>query len=178
MNRARAMGRWVLAVTSLPLMVACSLPHHPQGETPKAAPAFRSLKDLSGYLEWIDRAGTGELAREYDGLGASHDGRRPGDTALRLALLLAQPEMPYHDDAAAVRVLQEWEASGQGNVDSAIREFARWLRHQLGERARLNAGLEDALLRARDEKKRAEACRDKLDALKTMEKSLIERDRR
>ncbi len=140
-----------------------------------SAPAGAS-DELPALLDRFSRASPGELKREYEALASLPEAKQGGDVRLRLALLLAQPGLPFRDDAAALRVLQEWE-NGQTQADPAHKAFVRWLRAMLGERVRLAGSLEDAGARLREEKKRAEVCKDKLEAIKSMERSLIERDR-
>mgnify|MGYP000860831361 CR=1 FL=1 len=151
----------------------------PQIQTaPPALPVVTSAADdVMELLDRIGRASPGELAREYDALSAIPEPDRAGGSMVRLALLLSQPGLPFRDDAAALRVLQEWEKR-QPEADLALKSFVRWLRGMLTERNRLAGNLEEAGARARDEKKRAEACKDKLEAIKDMEKSLLERDKR
>ncbi len=143
---------------------------------PPPPPAPKPVEELATYLERIGGASPGELAREYESLAVLPEGQREPGILLRLGLLLSQPGLPFRDDAAALRVLMEWE-SRQAGADPAVKAFVRWLRTQLGERTRLTAGLDETILRAREEKKRADVCKDKLEALKNMEKSLIERDK-
>lgn len=132
--------------------------------------------ELLALLDRIGRASPGELLREYETLAAAPEPVRGGNGQLRLALLLSQPGLPFRDDAAALRVLQAWE-NGQVHADPALKTFVHWLRAMLGERAKLAGGLEEAGAKLRDEKKRSEVCKDKLEAIKNMERSLIERDK-
>lgn len=153
-------------------------PPEPAPQIQVVSPTLPSAADdVMELLDRVSRASPGELAREYDALAAIPDPDRGGSSMLRLALLLSQPGLPFRDDAAALRVLQEWEKR-QPAADPALKAFVRWLRGMLTERNRLAGNLEEAGVRARDEKKRAEACKDKLEAIKDMERSLLERDKR
>ncbi|MEW6677195.1 MAG: hypothetical protein AB1421_04680 [Pseudomonadota bacterium] len=124
----------------------------------------------------MSRTPASELGRVLEALKALPESQRDGPTSLRLALLLGQPGLPFRDDAAARKLVQDW-LFREPTADPGLLAFAHWYRAQLGERGRLAAGLEEAGMRAREEKKRADACKDKLEALKNMEKSLIERDK-
>ncbi len=132
--------------------------------------------DVLELMDRFSRASPAELVREYDALAAIPDQSRGGTAQLRLSLLLSQPGLPFRDDAAALRVLQEWEKR-QPAAEPALKAFVRWMRAMLGERNRLAGNLDEAGARMREEKKRAEVCREKLEAIKNMEKSLIERDK-
>ena len=149
-------------------------PERPVFILPPALPS--AADDVMELIDRFGRASPLELSKEYDALNAIPSPDRGGTSQLRLALLLSQPGLPFRDDAAALRVLQEWEKR-QPAADPALKSFVRWLRSMLGERVRLAGNLEDCGNKLRDEKKRAEACKEKLDALKDMEKSLIERDK-
>lgn len=141
---------------------------------PLALPS--AADDVMELIDRFGRASPAELSKEYDILIAIPDPDRGGTSLLRLALLLSQSGLPFRDDAAAVRVLQEWEKR-QPAADPALKSFVHWLRGMLGERIRLAGNMEECGNKLRDEKKRAETCKDKLDAIKDMEKSLIERDK-
>lgn len=159
-----------------PPPVADQAVKEPAPRLPPLPPPPSPVDTLAALLDQLGGASPGELAREYERLALIPEPSRGPDALLRLALLLSQPGLPFRDDAAAARVLQEWETR-QVEADPAIKGFVRWLRGQLGERNRLTSGLDETILRAREEKKRADVCKDKLEALKNMEKSLIERDK-
>lgn len=160
----------------VPVPVAPKLPETPQVRI--AAPVLPSVADdVMELLDRIGRATPAELAKEYDALTAIPERDRVSSSQLRLALLLSQPGLSFRDDAAALRVLQEWERR-QPAAHPSSKSFVRWLRGMLMERNRLAGSLEEAVVRARDEKKRADVCKDKLEAIKDMEKSLLERDKR
>lgn len=149
-------------------------PSQPQLVLPPALPS--AADDILELMDRFSRASPAELAREYDALAAIPEATRGGNSLLRLSLLLSQPGLPFRDDAAALRVLQEWEKR-QPAAEPALKAFVRWMRAMLGERARLAGALDDAGARLREERKRAEVCKEKLEAIKNMEKSLIERDK-
>lgn len=165
----------------LVLMTGCQS-MRPEGGTPDngemepIATQPSATDELLALLERFGRASPGELMREYEALAATPEPTRGGDALLRLALLLSQPGLPFRDDAAALRVLQVWE-SRQANADPTRKTFVRWLRAMLGERVRLAGSLDETGVRLREEKKRADVCKDKLEAIKSMERSLIERDK-
>lgn len=176
-------GHALLAMLSAVIMAGCGTMRSsdsPSGgvfEDPTMEAAARgAIDELFALLDRFSRASPGELAREYESLAAMPEQKRGGDVRVRLALLLSQPGLPFRDDAAASRVLQEWE-SRQALAPPALKAFVHWLRAMLSERAKLAGGLEDAGARLREEKKRTDLCKDKLEAIKNMERSLIERDK-
>lgn len=181
MSKGRITVQVALWALMLELLAGCgALPRQTaSGEkqaTPVPVAVPSPVEDLAGFIEHMARTPPGEQARVLDALKALPEGQRDGPTSLRLALLLGQPGMPFRDDGAARKLIQDWLAR-EPEADSGLRAFALWYRAQLVERGRLGTGLEEVSLRAREEKRRADACQDKLEALKKMEKSLIERDK-
>jgi hypothetical protein len=179
LSKGRITVRVVLSVLMLGALAGCGLqPRQPdQPGTPvPAVPTLTPVEDLAGFIEHMGRTPASELARVLEALKALPEAQRDGPTTLRLALLLGQPGLPFRDDAAARKLVQDW-LFREPAADPGLLAFAHWYRAQLGERGRLAAGMDEAGLRAREEKKRADACKDKLEALKNMEKSLIERDK-
>jgi hypothetical protein len=136
---------------------------------PQATPT-----ELLAFQDRLNRAAPTELTKQYNALNAIPAQSRNDGQVLELALLLSQPGFPMRNDAAALQLLQDREARKPS--DSTLVPFVRWLRAALQERVRLAASAEDAASQLRDEKKRADACNDKLQAIRKMEDSLIERN--
>jgi len=152
----------------------------PQATQPPSVMQFPLSSPADDVVELLGRFGAAspaELVREYEALAAITEPNRGGASQLRLALLLSQPGLPFRDDAAALRVWLEWERR-QPAADPALKSFVRWQKGMLTDRIRLAAALDESSARLREEKKRADVCNDKLEAIKQMEKSLIERDKR
>lgn len=161
------------------LLVGCKALPPGQPTPPEPEAGTVSVDTVDTLLTMLDRfshASPGELLREYEAL-AAQEPKSAADGQLRLALLLSQPGLPFRDDAAALRVLQAWEKR-QTRPDPGVAGFVRWLRAMLGEQLRVAGAMDETGIRLREERKRAEACRDKLEAIKSMERSLIERDKR
>lgn len=182
MNKPRWPGR--IGGLLVVLLTGCAsqpamLPSPPATQPPPVAqpPLSSAADDVMELLGRLGGATPAELAREYDALAAIPEPNRGGTSLLRLALLLSQPGLSFRDDAAALRVLQEWERR-QPAADPAQKSFVHWQKGMLTERIRLAAALDEGSARLREERKRADACNDKLEAIKQMEKSLIERDKR
>lgn len=131
--------------------------------------------ELFAFQDRLNRAAPAELAKQYNALNAIPAQSRNDGQVLELALLLSQPGFAMRNDATALQLLQEREARLPS--DSTLAPFVRWLRNALQERVRLAASADDAATQLRDEKKRADACNDKLQAIRKMEDSLIERNR-
>ena len=97
---------------------------------------------------------------------------------LRLATLLASLPEPLHDDARAAELLEpiaDASAPGYGR-------FAAWLASQVAEHARLSRELGRAArerqLGEKERDKREEALRQQLEALRGIERGILEREER
>src|SRR5690606_1447328 len=105
-----------------------------------------------------------EQRRELNGANQAY-GREPSQLArLRLAMLLCLPGTAIADDGRALGLLEPMAAGTAGPAGAAagpLRRFAGLLHAQVGERVR--------------EQKRSAQLREQLDALKAMERSLMER---
>jgi len=91
---------------------------------------------------------------------------------LRVATLLATLPPPLRDDARAAELLEgmaDARAPGPGRV-------AALLAVQLAERQRLSRELERATRDARERDKREEALRQQLEALRSIERGILERE--
>lgn len=145
---------------------------------------FTPVETLLAYQNHISRLSQADLNREYNAIPTAPD--LDGTRELRFALLLSAPGAPFRDDRSARRLLQEWEkaqpapvASDPQPAQSAhLRDFVRWWGATLQEQIRLQSALDASQAKAQDESKRAGLCQDKLDAIRDMEKSLLERDKR
>lgn len=179
------MKRLIPALLALVAMAGCdSLPvAQPSPGGPSDVREFPAVtpsptEDLLAVLDLLAGASPAELAREYDALAAVPEPNRSTGSLLRLALLQAQPGLPFRDDASALRSLQEWERRQAADGPAEPRAFVRWLKASLAERLRLAGAVDESVTRLRDERRRAEQYREKLEAIRAMEKSLIERDKR
>lgn len=131
--------------------------------------------ELLAFQDRLNRSNPAELVKQYNALNAIPEQSRNDGQTIELALLLSQPGLPMRDDEAALRLLQNRE--GRLGFNAGLAPFVHWLRASLQERVRLAGAAQDATDQLRDEKKRADACSDKLQAIRKMEDSLIERNR-
>src|SRR3989441_4726938 len=97
---------------------------------------------------------------------------------LRLATLLASLPEPLHDDARAAELLEPIADAGTPGYG----RFAAWLTGQVTEHARLARELErtarERQLGEKERDKREEALRQQLDALRGIERGILEREER
>ena len=115
--------------------------------------------ELVGYAQRFASMSAEEQRREYIAVNQQFGNDKAPHNRLRLALLLSTPSATLHDDARAAGLLEplltRTESAGP------FKSLAALLYAQISERTR--------------EQKRAEQMRDQLDALKQVERTLIER---
>jgi hypothetical protein len=149
-------------------------PKTAQAKPPPAKP--QELEELMAFINRLDRSTPAELSREYDALMALPEQSRGDDKLLELSLLLSQPGFSLRNDATALQMLQAREQQ-KNHEDSGLIPLIRWLRSALQERVRLAGSAAECSAQLRDERKRADTCSDKLQAIRKMEDSLIEHNR-
>lgn len=121
---------------------------------------------LDGYARWQTMPAE-EQKREFAAANDAYQ-QAAGDAGrLRLALLLSMPNGAVRDDARALTLLEPLVA-GNATAAGPLRDLAQLLYAQLAERGRA----------LRDEQRRSEDLAQKLDALRKLERSLIEREQR
>ncbi len=100
-----------------------------------------------------------ELAREHDAARQAYGRARSDYNRVRLAMVVALPNTSFYDEPRALDLLDPIAK----NAESRLSGLASLLVSQIQERRRLDAN--------------AQALQQKLDALKSLERSLIERKR-
>jgi len=156
-------GRMVGLVGCLVLLAGCA--ELQEVETPKPAPAMpaeRPISDVESLLLYhrhIGKLDEIQLSREYDIARRAYTRERSEFNRVRLAMLLGLPNTAQSNNARALELLDP-VAKKEGGEFSAL---AALLATQLRERQRLDASAQDL--------------QQKLDALKSLERSMMERKR-
>ncbi|MEI7968679.1 MAG: hypothetical protein WCJ69_06805 [Betaproteobacteria bacterium] len=94
---------------------------------------------------------------------------------LRLALLYLHPGAPFHSETAAAQVLEPLvrpDARGR----QSLRGLAQVLMAQVEQARRADSAALNQATRLRDEQRRTEELQRKLDALKEVERAMIQKD--
>jgi hypothetical protein len=111
------------------------------------------------YSQHIRKLSAGDLGREYDTVRQAYNRERNAFNRVRLAMVLTVPNTSFYDESRAIDLLEPVVRESNGR----LQPLALMLISYLQEQKRLNANVQ--------------GLQQKLDALKSLERSLIERSR-
>ena len=114
------------------------------------------------YHQRIKKMNQAELNKEYEQVNQAFAQKKSDLSRVQLSLLLSLPNASFRDDAMALNLLKEWLREAKPPY-VGLRAFGFFL----------TTLLEDM----REKDKRADALQKKLDALKSMEKNLMLREK-
>jgi hypothetical protein len=170
---SRGAGAPLAAAAAVAVLAACAQlqPPAPVRERPApppapppqaAAPAVetdetRQVGELLGYYQRLTQLGPEDQKREFAAATQSFNRDRSGANRIRLALLYTLPGTGFQDDARAVQLLEPIVAGSGG----ALRHLATLVSAQTAERIKTQ--------------KRADQMKEQVDALRAIEKQLIDR---
>jgi hypothetical protein len=123
----------------------------------------RQVIELIAYIQRVAALQAEEQQRELNASNQMLSKDRGAYGRVRLALLLALPGTPFNDDTRAAGLLES--LAGAGASDSPpgpMQQFAGLLHAQISERLR--------------EQRRTAQLKDQLEALKAVERNIIERE--
>ena len=142
---------------------------------PAAVPAPRGVAELLEYYDGLRRTDAATRTREHDRVKALFQQQQTAYARVQLALFGALPNATADQQAQALTLLEP-VAQEDRPRDRELHRFAALLYATLQENRRAADAAAAAGQRAREESRRADDLQQKLDALKSIEKSLIERD--
>ena len=116
-------------------------------------------ENLISYFAHLRKLPGSELAREHEAARQAYSRGRSEYSGMRLAMVIGLPNTPFTDEARALDLLDPIARHTEGRLSS----LAVMLVSQIQERRRLDAN--------------AQALQQKLDALKSLERSLLDRKR-
>jgi hypothetical protein len=123
---------------------------------------YRQLSELLGFAQRLGQMNADEQRRELNNLNTILNRDKSIERALparlRLALLLSQPGGAAQDDARALNLLEPYIGA---SATGPLKQFAVFLHGELTERGR--------------QQRRADQMKEQLDALRAVERSIIER---
>lgn len=141
---------------------ACTTPSRSVDPIVLTTESVSDLDEVLRYFQRIKKLNNAELSREYEHVSQSFSHTKADLSRVQYALLLSLPNASFRDDAAALNLLKEWSKENK-TTPSGLRIFGGLLASLLEE--------------IREKDKRAEVLQKKLDALKSMEKNLMQRDK-
>ena len=154
--------------------------------------------DVDGYLayfHYVSSLSGEELKKEYTTVNQAYAKNKNDSSRLQLALLLSLSNTSFRDDAKALGLLKEFLAN-QANESSQLKDFALLLSAHIAEHKRQEEKLKTEQSRIEELEQKLEGLKDKLqteqthgeelgqqleeleqklEALKVIEKSIIER---
>lgn len=134
-------------------------PEPPPWIQPGSARPVSDVDSLVQYYQHIRNLSTGDAGREYEVARQAYNGERNAFNRVRLAMMLSLPDAAFQDDSRALDLLEPVVRNANGRLHA----LALMLSSHLQEQKRLNASVQ--------------GLQQKLDALKSLERSLIERSR-
>jgi hypothetical protein len=130
-----------------------------------ARPDPEDLERLLSYFEHVRKLPAVDLVRESESARTAFTRTRSDFDRMRLAMLLSIPNTALSDDQRAADLLDPLVK----NQNSSLRGFALLMSAHLQERRRLESGMQSLL-------QNAQRLQQKLDALMSLERSLIDRE--
>lgn len=125
-------------------------------------PVPEDVKQLAELVAYGQRAGlmsAEEQKRELAATAAAYNRDKSAYARMRLALLYSLPGTTVQDDARALALLEPYASASHGS--GALRQFAALLHANVAERVRVQ--------------KRADQLKEQLEALRAVERSIIDR---
>ncbi len=160
-----------IALCCLALTTGCALltelfpgmetggPGEPTPWVQPGSPSVTDVESLVLYFGYIRKLSAADLNREYDTARQAYNRGRLDYNRVRFAMLLSLPNTPFNDDGRALDVLEPIVRKGDGR----LYPLAQMVGSHIQEQKRLNASVQ--------------GLQQKLDALKSLERSIIERSR-
>lgn len=191
-----ATALWVFGLLCLSSS-GCAYQHHrpvpviaPEAKSPvivtEGRPADSSLRDITVLMNYAQRVRTlnaEELNLEFNAVSQTFAKKKSDLNRMRLVILFSLPYATFRDDAAALNLLDEYLAASSAEDKSVLKNYAKSLFATIAEQKKQDERIQKLIQKVKDEQKRAEALQQKneelqqkLDAIKSIEKNMIERD--
>ena len=169
-------GLWLVAVAALMFLTGCAAiesVESPRAVEPPPAELVVTgqMDDMMEFYDSIRKQSPAELSRVYDKAKQSFMRNKSDTNRARLVLLLILPNTSFRDVTSAMHLLNEWPKDS--NSANNLQSFRNLLAGLLAEQQRLSHGIEELSQKLKDEQKRAETLQNQIDAIKSMEKNLL-----
>ena len=113
-----------------------------------------------------------QLSQEYQKTAQEFTQTSSDTNRIRLAILLTLPDTPFHDNTAALNLLTNWPKTQQA-TDPALARFAHMLSTLLQQQQRTTSTVSDLTQKLKEQQNHADQLQSKIDAIKSMEKNLV-----
>ncbi|MES2364736.1 MAG: dihydrolipoamide acyltransferase [Pseudomonadota bacterium] len=134
------------------------------------------VEEMMVYYDFLRKQTPAELTKEYDKARQNLVQAKTDVNRMRVAMLLAMPNTPFHDSAAASSLLNE--VGKDAKTSPGMRGLVSMMTMLISEQQRANNIADVLSQKLKDEQKRADTLQTQVDGIKNMEKNLIRRDRR
>ena len=155
----RSRGLLALLAACAALAAGCAVQPGADKAVPVVAKPVSESDHLLAYLQGLRGLSGADLGREHDQARQAYARARTDYNRVRYAMVLTVPNSAFHDEARALEMLEPVAKNTQGQ----LQPLAHLLASHLQERKRLDAN--------------AQALQQKLDALRSLERNMIERKR-
>lgn len=131
---------------------------------------------LIAYQQRIRGLSGDELAVEYAAASQAMVRQKSDAARLRLAMLLSLPGATFRDDERAAALADEVANRRTAATADGLRPLAALIAVHIGEQRRQEDRNQKLAQKLQEEEKRADALQQKLDGLKAIEKSMLNRE--
>lgn len=133
------------------------------------------LEDLMNYYAGLRTRAPAALKQDLDEARKEFSTNGSETARVKLALLYTLPNAPFRNEALAAQLLEPYQR-GEGRGSGRLRGLAQVVLASLEMNRRGEAASVAMAARLRDEQKRTEELQRKLDALKDVERAMIQKD--
>jgi len=133
------------------------------------------LEDLMNYYAGLRTRTPAALKQDLDDAKKEFATNGSESARVKLALLYTLPNAPFRNEALAAQLLEPYQR-GEGRGSGRLRGLAQVILAGLEMNRRGEAASLTMASRLRDEQKRTEELQRKLDALKDVERAMIQKD--
>ena len=143
----------------------------------------RDIANLMNYAQKIRTLSAEELTSEFNAMSQNFAKKKSDLNRIRLAILYSFPYSTFRDDTAALNLLDEYLATSSAEDKGLLKNYAKFLFANIVEQKKQDERIQKLLQKVKDEQKRADTLQQKndelqqkLNAIKSIEKNMIERD--
>ena len=169
-------------VVIMALLAGCSvvpesvIPESPPPSTPPSSGLVVTgqMDDMMQYYESLRRLPPAELGRVHDKVKQNFGKNKSDANRMRLVLLLTLPNTSFRDINAALQLLNDWPRNTRETTN--LQSFRNLMAGLLSDQQRLTQSVDELTQKLKEEQKRITMLQSQIEAIKSMEKTLIFRE--